>query len=114
MRPSQKLAISGPLTFIEEGDDADEPTRTTSHGLGACSDAGRFHARERGSRGAAQHGRTLHASADALRARGDAGSRVAVYVPLCAPRRAREANAGQEYGAQPGGVMERIAGWARL
>src|SRR5262245_56039303 len=104
----------GPLTFIEEGDYSDEPTRTTPHGLGACFDAGRSHARECGSRGAANHGRTLHAGADALRARGDAGPRLAVHVPLRAPRRTREANAGQEYGAQPGGVVEHDAGWPRL
>src|SRR5215831_1078233 len=113
-RPSQKLAISGSLTFIEEGDNSDEPTHTTPHGLGACSDAGRFHARECGSRGAAHHGRTLHTGADALRARGDAGPRHAVHVPLRATRRPREANAGQKYGTQPGRVVERIAGWAGL
>src|SRR5215510_5509618 len=106
--------MSGPLTCIEEGDDADEPTRTTPHGLGACSDAGRLHARERGSRRAADHGRTLHTGADALRTRGEAGPRLAVHVPLRAPRRAREANAGQEYGAQPGRVVEHVAGWAGL
>src|SRR5262249_8496857 len=92
-------AMVGPLAFIQEGDYADGPTRTTSHGLGACSDAGRSHARECGSRGAAHHGRTLHAGADALRACRDAGPRLAVHVPLRASRRAREANAGQEYGA---------------
>src|SRR5262245_11004866 len=104
----------GTLTFIQEGDYSDEPTCTTPHGLGACSDAGRSHAREYGSRGAAHHGRTLHAGTDALRAGGDAGPRLAVHVPLRAPRRAREAHAGQEYGAQPGGVVEHVAGWPRL
>src|SRR5207248_9131139 len=93
---------------IEEGDDADEPTRTTPHGVGACSDSGRCRARERGPRGGANLGRTLHGSADALRAGGDAGPRLTVHVPLCAPRRARETDAGSEYGAQPGGVVERI------
>ena len=43
----------------------------------------------------------------------DAGPCHAVHVPLRAARRAREANAGQEYDAQLGGVVERIVGWAR-
>ena len=45
---------------------------------------------------------------------GDAGPRHAVHVSLRAPRLTREGDAGPEYGAQPGGVVERIAGWARL
>src|SRR2546430_12304087 len=45
--------------YIEEGDNADEPPRTTPCSLGACSDAGRCRARERGSRGGTDHGRTL-------------------------------------------------------
>src|SRR5262249_4551525 len=101
-------------TDLKEGDDADESMRTTPHGVGACSDAGHSRARERSSRGAANLGRALHAGADALRAGGDAGPRHAVYVSLRAARRAREADAGREYGAQPGGVVERVAGRTRL
>ena len=59
-------------------------------------------------------GRSLHAGADALRARRDAGPRHAVHGPLRAPRRAREADAGQDHGAEPGRVVERVAGRARL
>src|SRR5262245_37320592 len=90
----------------EEGDDSDEPTCTMPHGLGACPDADRSRPRERGSRGSADLGRALHAGANALRAGGDAGPRYAVHVPLRAARRPREADAGPEYGAQPGGVVE--------
>ena len=97
-----------------EGDDPDETTHTAHHGLGACSGVGRSGTRARGPRGSADLRPPFLPGPDALRARRDAGSRLALHDPLRAPRRPREADAGQEHGAQSGGVVEHVVRRTRV
>src|SRR5437667_6054701 len=89
--------------------DAAAPTITTPRGCGFRAAASRSRPGARGARRADDLGPAFLPGADALRARRNTGRRLAVHDPLHAPRRPGEADARQVHGAQPGGVVERVA-----
>ena len=59
-------------------------------------------------------GRARHARSHVVRSGRDQRDHHAVHVPLRAPRRAREADAGQPDGAEPRGVLDRRSGRPQL
>ena len=71
--------------------------------------------RRRGrSRRPAHVGGARRPRAHLVRSRRDDRDHHALHVPLCAPRRAREADARQPDGAEPGRVLDRVAGRPQL
>src|SRR5438094_3921790 len=89
-----------------------EPGRVGIYGRGAY---GRGARGTRGGAGGSDHvGASLHPGADTVRARRDARAHHALPGPVRAPRRHAEADARQGHGAEPGGVVDHVAGPPRL
>src|SRR2546426_5625568 len=94
--------------------DPERSAYATPLGSRAHAAAGRPRPGARGSRRADDLGPAFLSGADPLRARRNAGRRLAVHDPLRASRRSGEADARQVHGAQPRGVVERFARRADL